>query len=35
MSVLRGQGVLMRLKNLIPTEAKLRIFKVFILPQIT
>ena len=25
----------MRFKNLIPTEAKLRIFKVFTLPQIT
>ena len=30
----RKVGVLMRFKNLIPTEAKLRIFKVFILPQI-
>ena len=30
----RKVGVPMRFKNLIPTEAELRIFKVFILPQI-
>ena len=28
-------GVLMRLQNLIPTLAKLRIYKSFILPQLT
>ena len=28
----RKVGVLMRFRNLIPTEAKLRIFKAFILP---
>ena len=28
-------GVLMRLKNLIPTSAKLTIYKPFILPQLT
>ena len=28
----RKAGKLMRLRNLIPTEAKLRIFKAFILP---
>ena len=31
----RKVGVLMRFRNLIPTEAKLRIFKAFILPQVT
>ena len=33
--VSRKIGVLMRLKNLIPTSAKLRIYKSFILPQLT
>ena len=31
----RKVGVLMRFRNLIPTEAKFRIFKAFILPQLT
>ena len=31
----RKVGVLMRFRNLIPTEAKLRIFEAFILPQVT
>ena len=31
----RKTGVLMRLQNLIPTLAKLRIYKSFILPQLT
>ena len=31
----RKVGVLMRFRNLIPTEAKLRIFKALILPQVT
>ncbi|PFX16582.1 RNA-directed DNA polymerase from mobile element jockey [Stylophora pistillata] len=31
----RKVGVLMRFRNLMPTEAKLRIFKAFILPQVT
>ena len=31
----RKVGVLMRFRKLIPTEAKLRIFKAFILPQVT
>ena len=31
----RKVGVLMKFRNLIPTEAKLRIFKAFILPQVT
>ena len=31
----RKERVLMRFRNLIPTEAKLRIFKAFFLPQVT
>ena len=31
----RKERVLMRFRNLIPTEAKLRIFKAFILPHVT